>query len=66
MKGALCTRPGTFELREIETPSPAPGDVVVRVRSCGICGSDLHYFNGAFRLPSPPGLAEASTNSSRT
>ncbi|MBP1689137.1 MAG: butanediol dehydrogenase [Deltaproteobacteria bacterium] len=52
MKGALCTRPGTFELREIETPSPAPGDVVVRVRSCGICGSDLHYFNGAFRLPS--------------
>ena len=52
MKGALCTRPGTFELREIDDPSPGSGEVVVRVRSCGICGSDLHYFNGAFRLPS--------------
>jgi len=52
MKGAVCTRPGAFELREIDDPSPGPGEVIVRVRNCGICGSDLHYFTGAFRLPS--------------
>jgi len=52
MKGALCTRPGGFELREMEYPSPGPGEVVVRVRRCGICGSDLHYFGGTFPLPS--------------
>lgn len=52
MKGALCTRPGTFELREIEDPSPGSGEVVVKVHHCGICGSDLHYFTGTFRLPS--------------
>lgn len=33
-----------FEVREIERPSPEPGEVVVKVLSCGICGSDLHFY----------------------
>ena len=32
-----------FEVREIERPSPGPGEVLVKVLSCGICGSDLHF-----------------------
>ena len=33
----------TFEVREIARPSPGPGEVLVKVLSCGICGSDLHF-----------------------
>jgi L-iditol 2-dehydrogenase len=51
MRAAYCTRPGKFEIREVEQPVAAPGEVVIKVRSCGICGSDLHFFQGA--LPTP-------------
>ncbi len=47
MRAAFCTAPGTIELRHVEDPKPGPTDVVVQVRSCGICGSDLHYYSGA-------------------
>jgi L-iditol 2-dehydrogenase len=33
-----------FRLAEGPNPDPCPGQVQVRVRSVGICGSDLHYF----------------------
>jgi L-iditol 2-dehydrogenase len=48
MQAAFITAPGRIELREAERPVPGPGDVLVKVRSCGICGSDLHTFNGVF------------------
>lgn len=52
MRAAFCTAPERLELREVERPSPGAGEAVVRVRSCGICGSDLHFFHGGF--PPPP------------
>lgn len=52
MRAAYCTQPGAFELRDIEQPTAGPGEVVIRVRSCGICGSDLHFFHGDFPPPS--------------
>ncbi|MFQ5779035.1 MAG: alcohol dehydrogenase catalytic domain-containing protein, partial [Terriglobia bacterium] len=55
MLAACCTAPGRFELRETERPIPdtsvTAADVVVRVRSCGVCGSDLHFFHGGFPPP---------------
>jgi propanol-preferring alcohol dehydrogenase len=30
------------EMREVETPAPAPGEVVIRVGAAGVCHSDLH------------------------
>ena len=44
MREAFTTdRPGRFEIREIDdAPAPGPGEVQIRVRACGICGSDLH------------------------
>ncbi len=36
-------------------PAPAPGEVVIRTRSCGICGSDLHLAAGESGLPVEPG-----------
>jgi 2-desacetyl-2-hydroxyethyl bacteriochlorophyllide A dehydrogenase len=52
MLAAFCTQPGAFELREVARPALAPGEALLRIRSCGICGSDLHYFHGGF--PPPP------------
>ena len=32
---------GHLELRQVPVPQPAPDEVLIRVRACGICGSDL-------------------------
>ncbi len=42
MKAARFKRGGAFELAEVPVPVPGPGEAVVRVKYCGICGSDLH------------------------
>ena len=52
MIAAFCVESGRFELRDVAQPSPQAGEAVVKVRSCGICGSDLHFFHGGF--PPPP------------
>jgi 2-desacetyl-2-hydroxyethyl bacteriochlorophyllide A dehydrogenase len=54
MKAALNTARETIEVRDIDDPSPGPGEALVRVRACGICGSDLHFYHGAF--PASPNV----------
>jgi len=45
MKAADFKEPGTIEFRSDATPpQPAVGEVIVAVRACGICGSDLHMY----------------------
>jgi L-iditol 2-dehydrogenase len=44
MRVAVLNRPGQLELQERPVPEPAPGHVLVAVRSVGVCGSDVHYF----------------------
>lgn len=44
MKAAYLVRPGTIEIRDVPRPEPGPGQVLVRVRAVGVCGSDVHYF----------------------
>lgn len=34
----------TLRMEERPVPAPGPGEVLVRVRSVGVCGSDIHYF----------------------
>jgi threonine 3-dehydrogenase len=36
-----------IELREVPVPVPGPGEVLVRVQSASVCGTDLHIFNWA-------------------
>lgn len=44
---AAVMRGDRFVVEERPMPEPGAGDVLVRVRACGICGSDLHYFKHA-------------------
>jgi 2-desacetyl-2-hydroxyethyl bacteriochlorophyllide A dehydrogenase len=51
MRAAFCRGPRTLVLDDVPRPEPAAGEVVVRVRSCGICGSDLHWWHGDMMVP---------------
>ena len=43
MKAARFTRVGQpLTIEDIPTPQPGPGQVLVEVRACGVCGSDIH------------------------
>ena len=42
MRAAAMTPEGHVEVEERAEPTPGPGEVVVEVERCGICGSDLH------------------------
>jgi L-iditol 2-dehydrogenase len=44
MRASVLVEPGVIEIRERPVPTPAPGDVLVRVASVGVCGSDAHYY----------------------
>ncbi len=46
MQAAILRGPGTLEIADIPTPEVAPGETLMRMRACGICGSDLRYFEG--------------------
>lgn len=58
MRAAVLSAPGQVSVEEVPDPAPAPDEVVVAVRSCGICGTDLHIVSGDIgseRLPLVPG-----------
>lgn len=42
MKTVFVKAPFQFKIKEIPIPQPAAGEVLLRVKACGICGSDLH------------------------
>lgn len=58
MKAAFLTGPEKMEIREVGIPEPKPGWVRVRVKACGICGSDMHYYKGNFPELDPEKIKE--------
>jgi 2-desacetyl-2-hydroxyethyl bacteriochlorophyllide A dehydrogenase len=42
----ICQTPGTLKAEDRPIPSPAAGEVLLRVKRVGICGTDLHIFAG--------------------
>jgi 2-desacetyl-2-hydroxyethyl bacteriochlorophyllide A dehydrogenase len=47
MRTLVCDRPGKIAVSERPRPSTGPGQVVVRIRRAGVCGTDLHIFQGS-------------------
>jgi 2-desacetyl-2-hydroxyethyl bacteriochlorophyllide A dehydrogenase len=58
MQAAVLVAPRRFEIRDVPLPVVGPSDVLIKVERCGICGTDMHMFNGHYaadRLPIIPG-----------
>lgn len=54
MKALLLSEYRRLELTDVATPQPQRGEVVVRVAACGICGSDVHGYDGSSGRRIPP------------
>lgn len=46
MNALVCTTPGQFAYQEAEKPILTPGHAILRIKQIGICGTDLHAFEG--------------------
>ena len=51
MPAAVYVGNGAMAVRELPVPEPGPGDVLVEVSHCGICGTDLHLVLEQFARP---------------
>ncbi len=55
MKAAVWYGKEDIRIEDVQEPEVAPGQIGVRIRACGICGSDLHeYYSGPFIIPARP------------
>ena len=54
MRALVLNEYRRLDLQEVPVPTVAENDVLVRVRSCGICGSDVHGFDGSSGRRIPP------------
>jgi 2-desacetyl-2-hydroxyethyl bacteriochlorophyllide A dehydrogenase len=46
MKTLVCVSPGQFAYSQGEKPALNPGQAIIRIRRIGVCGTDLHAFEG--------------------
>lgn len=53
MKAIVYSAPHQFTYTEVPTPQPGNGEILIRVRMCGICGTDLHIHEGEFLAEFP-------------
>lgn len=56
MKAVRLTGPRSLEYGDAEDPMPDGMSVIIKVASCGICGSDLHYWAAGVGMNGLPGL----------
>ena len=54
MKALVLTQYNRFEMQDVPVPALGPEDVLVEVRACGICGSDVHGMDGSTGRRVPP------------
>src|SRR5215475_1044734 len=54
MKALLLSKYRQLELSDVAVPEPGPDEVLMRVAACGICGSDVHGYDGSSGRRIPP------------
>ena len=58
MKAAVFYGPKDLRIIDRPVPQPGTGEVLIRVRACGVCGTDMHIFDGGEgAAPTPVGTA---------
>ncbi len=48
MKAAMLYKPGDVQVVDVDPPAPGPGEVLIRIQACGVCGTDHSLFVGGF------------------
>jgi len=51
MQAVVSKGPRALAVESVPDPTPAPGEAVLRVEGCGICGSDLHLYQSGLLPP---------------
>ncbi len=46
MLTVICNEPGSLSAVEREKPARKPGEILIRIKRVGVCGTDLHIFTG--------------------
>ena len=54
MKALLLSEYKKLQIVDVSVPLPSPGEILVRVAACGICGSDVHGYDGSSGRRIPP------------
>ncbi|MFZ9748169.1 MAG: alcohol dehydrogenase catalytic domain-containing protein, partial [Opitutaceae bacterium] len=54
MQALVLTAPSRLEVRAMPEPVPAEDEVLLRIHACGICGSDIHGWDGSTGRRRPP------------
>ena len=54
MKALVLTAPSQLEFTDFPKPVPADDEVLLRIHACGICGSDIHGWDGSTGRRRPP------------
>ncbi len=54
MKALVLTAPSQLAFTDFPTPIPADDEVLLRIHACGICGSDIHGWDGSTGRRRPP------------
>jgi L-iditol 2-dehydrogenase len=54
MKALLLSKYRQLEIADLPTPEPGPDEVLICVAACGICGSDVHGYDGSSGRRIPP------------
>lgn len=53
MKAAVLYGPGNLRVEEREAPRPAAGELLIRIRACGVCGTDAALYRGEYPAEAP-------------
>jgi len=53
MRAAVLEAPGQLVVKEVPDPKPGPNELVVEVKACGVCGTDVSLFTGKYTANYP-------------
>jgi len=48
MKAAIIYKPGDVKVVDLDIPQPKRDEVLIKINSCGVCGTDHSLFVGAY------------------